>query len=105
MLAPITSWAKVIKNSYLNPTNFWHGDLDEVPLNLPIDTQMYLFKARYSDMDGGQKFYHYHYIERVFFLLRELFSDISNAAYKNKLRARYSDTGGFKFYHYPYIEK
>ncbi|OAD76266.1 hypothetical protein PHYBLDRAFT_59800 [Phycomyces blakesleeanus NRRL 1555(-)] len=42
-------------------------------------------------MDGGQKFYHYHYIERVFFLLRALFSDISNAAYKNKLRARYSD--------------
>ncbi|OAD70652.1 hypothetical protein PHYBLDRAFT_69509 [Phycomyces blakesleeanus NRRL 1555(-)] len=48
-------------------------------------------KARYSDMDGGQKFYHYHYIERVFFLLHALFSDISNAAYKNKLRARYSD--------------
>ncbi|OAD80777.1 hypothetical protein PHYBLDRAFT_61830 [Phycomyces blakesleeanus NRRL 1555(-)] len=40
----------------------------------------YTVKARYSDMDGGQKFYHYHYIERVFFLLRALFSDISNAA-------------------------
>ncbi|KAL0076390.1 hypothetical protein J3Q64DRAFT_1771561, partial [Phycomyces blakesleeanus] len=30
-------------------------------------------------MNGGQKFYYYHYIEHVFFLLCTLFSDISNA--------------------------
>ncbi|OAD81523.1 hypothetical protein PHYBLDRAFT_139065 [Phycomyces blakesleeanus NRRL 1555(-)] len=48
----------------------------------PVLTNLFIntVKARYSDMDGGQKFYHYHYIERVFFLLRALFSDISNAA-------------------------
>ncbi|OAD74875.1 hypothetical protein PHYBLDRAFT_167215 [Phycomyces blakesleeanus NRRL 1555(-)] len=36
-------------------------------------------KAQYSDMDSEQKFYYYHYIKHDFFLLRALFSDISNA--------------------------
>ncbi|OAD66938.1 hypothetical protein PHYBLDRAFT_174651 [Phycomyces blakesleeanus NRRL 1555(-)] len=96
LLAVVVNWHVILQTGHLNAkflkgsgcskkclyidsrTSFEHFQkLNKVKAIVSLVSTKELFnstvKARYSDMDGEQKFYHYHYIERNFFLTQHIF--------------------------------